>query len=206
MGLRLVELMGPPGAGKSTLYAALLREGVAKMPLLRYGRHRPVLARHLAGASATLLRRRALDRQWSFELLVMMAYVRALPVVLSGPRRPAGDVLVFDQGPLYTLAREPLRDARLRDWWESSLALWRSLLDVVVWLDAPDDVLVERIHGRAIEHRYKGAERDAALAGLAADREVYTGLLDRPQILRVDTSRQATDEIAAAVLAAARAR
>jgi thymidylate kinase len=201
MGPRLIELMGPPGAGKSTVYAALRAEGVATMPILRDGR-KPLLARHLGAALATLTVRRALSRRWDFELLVMMAYVRALPSVLTG------DVLVFDQGPLYTLAREPLRHPRLRAWWEESLALWRALLDVVVWLDAPDDVLVERIEGREKEHRYKGA--DGAAAGLAADREVYGELLERleggPRIMRFDTSRQSPDAITAAVLAAVRER
>ncbi len=208
--LALVELVGPPGAGKSTVLEALRRhEDVALMPILRRT-HRAALAAGLVWALGAVGRRGALSRRWSFELLVMTAYLRALVPVLEGPRRPRGHTLVFDQGPLYTLSQPLLRDQRLSAFRRAELDRWRARLDVVVWLDAPDATLAERIDTRAKAHRYKGAAEAEVIAGLAADRAVYAEVLDRleagnggPSVLRFDTSRQSAGEIATAVLAAA---
>jgi adenylate kinase family enzyme len=202
--VRVAELVGLPGSGKSTIFEAILSrdDGIATIPILRHRPYRRVLARHLATTLATLVRRRALGHHWSFELVVMMAYLRA---VLDGPHRPRGKALLFDQGPIYTLARPALRDERLAGWWERTLATWRSRLDVVIVLDAPDHVLLERITARDKEHRLKGHSRTAALQALADDRAVHDAVLDRfaggPEILRVDTGRRSAEEIADEVLA-----
>lgn len=205
----LVELMGLPGAGKSTVYAGLLRErpAIVTIPILSRRPYAATLARHLLGAAGTLVRRRALSREWSPRLVIMMAYVRALPPALAGRHAPSGAVLLFDQGPIYTLMRGPLRHERLASWWAESLESWRGLLDVVVWLDAPSGVLAGRIDSRDEPHRLKGVGHSAALAGLARDREVYERVLSQleagpggPVVLRFDTSRMTGEEVVAAVL------
>jgi broad-specificity NMP kinase len=211
----LVELMGPPGAGKSSVLRALeaADASVAPMPILRHPPYRLVLARHLAATALGVARRRATNGVWDRNILVMTAYLRALPEVFAGSRRPPHEVIVLDQGPLYTLTREPLLQPRLRDLADAELRRWAGLLDVVVWLDAPDAVLAERIDERGWEHRYKGAGPEAVAAGLAGDRAVYESILARlapiahgPPVLRFDTSRQTPEAVATAVLAAGRAR
>ena len=204
--MHLLELVGLPGAGKSTIYEQLLARdpGIATMPILRHPPYRQVLARELATTLATLARRRALGRQWSRELVVMMAYLRALPRVLDGPHGPRTDALVFDQGPLYTLCRPALRDPRLTGWRDETLALWRDRLHTVAWLDAPDAVLAQRIDTRGKEHRLKHGG-PAVAAALQQDREVYEAALARldggPRVLRLDTGRTTPDAIVDDLLA-----
>ncbi len=208
--MRVVELVGLPGSGKSTIFEAVRSrdDEIATIPILKHRPYTGVLARHLAATLATLVHRRALGRHWSRELVVMMAYIRALPPVLGGRHRPRGKALLFDQGPIFTMSRPALRDERLAGWWERSLATWRSLLDVVILLDAPDAALLERIDARSKEHRLKGNARTAALEALAQDRAVQEAVLERfaggPQILRFDTSRRSAEEIADEVLAVIR--
>ncbi len=211
----LIELMGLPGAGKSTVFEALRKRNdrINTMPILRRKPHAPVLARHLVAILATLVRRRALGFHWSRDALVMMAYLQALPSVLEGPHRPLGDALVFDQGPIFSLTRPALLDERLEEWWEAMFAEWRSLLDAVVWLEAPDQILLERISARSKHHRLKGCPEAAALEVLARNRAVYDSVLARlhlgshpPTILRFDTDRRAPDEIVDELLALIPAR
>src|SRR4051794_13870597 len=119
----MVELVGPPGAGKTTIFKALRSrdQGIATMPSLRRKPYRGVLARHLASTLATIARHRALGRRWSRESLMNMTYVRGLPPVLGEPDW-SQEVVVFDQGPIFTLSRPFARDDRLALWRGSSVA------------------------------------------------------------------------------------
>jgi thymidylate kinase len=211
-GPKLVELVGPPGAGKSTIFEALRADpAVTGRPIISRGRPAPWLYAHTALLIAGLTRRRALTPRWTTNSLAMAAELRALPRVLA--RLPDDAVVIFDQGPLFTLTRPGLRDDRLHDWWDARFGEWSRTMDAFVWLDAPDAVLVERIRGRAKTHRIKDAEMEAASAWLANDRAMFGDLLGRlermpggPAVLRFDTSQVSPETVARDVLAATRAR
>lgn len=209
----LVELVGAPGAGKSTVFAALQAadRAVVGRPILTRSRNAPWLSVQAALLLGTLVRRRALDRRWYPNMIAMSAELRALPRVLE--RRAPGEILVFDQGPLFTLTRPRMLDARLHAWSGATFELWMTLLDVVVWLDAPDAELIARIRARPKTHRIKDARDEDARDWIARDRERFGPVLDRveaapggPAVLRFDTSQHAPEAVARDVLAAAGSR
>lgn len=209
----LVELMGAPGAGKSTVFAELraAEPALRPRPVLTRSRAAPLLHADALRMLATLARTRTLDRSWTPNKLAMAAELRTLPRVL--PHRPEGEIVVFDQGPLYNLTRDELAHPRLGPWWERTLARWERLLDYVVWLDAPDEVLVERIRTRPKAHRVKDAARADALRWVEADRALHGRVIARaeaaqggPEVLRYDTGALSAAEVAADVLATVRGR
>ncbi len=207
---RLVELAGPPGAGKSTVFRSLLArdETIEGRPGLRKRENAAVLTREVVAVLGTLVRERYRGRVTP-EQVRMMAYVQALPRILERTQSPGGRIMAFDQGPVYYLTRPSLANARLATWRTRVLHTWAPLLDLVVWLDAPDALLLERINSRDKWHRLKGGPEPTALEVLTESRAAYETVLREletrrrgPAILRFDTSRRSADEIADEVLAA----
>jgi broad-specificity NMP kinase len=205
----IVELVGPPGVGKSTIFKSLLSRDRRFEP-------RPIPAKRSylgpMGWNVLVILGMALRHRMTLSFgsraVRSLAYLRALPQMLE--KRPRDRVVVFDQGPIFLLARPGTFDERMSAWRAGALETWNALLDVVVLLDAPDEVLIDRVNARSQEHRIKGAATDVAAEFLAQSRAVYCDTLGAfegesrgPAILRLDTSRlsaaEAADEIFTAV-------
>jgi adenylate kinase family enzyme len=203
----VAEIVGPAGAGKSTLFDLLLEGGHAvRAPRLGRTRRGPLLAGHAVAALGTVVRHRALPVMTP-ERLLAMAYVQALPAAIrSHGRRHAHLPVLLDQGPVYFLSRPFATAPQLAHWRERWLSVWRERLDVVVSLDAPDDVLAERIRIRPKEHALKQSPDEVAHSTLRAARDAYEDALARlcedggVQLLRFDTSAATPEVIAAQVL------
>jgi len=205
---RLVELAGPPGAGKSSVFGGILAraQNVTDAPVLLTREYAPELVVNVPAILGTLIRHRAL-RRLTRERLRTMVYLRSLPRLVERCASGEANVLVFDQGPLYLLSQDELIDERLDEWREEVVDAWASLLDAVVWLDAPDAVLAERIDGRTKWHRLQGQPAETAIEVIAGARGIYEGMISRmeaqddgPTMLRFDTSRISADDVADAII------
>ena len=205
----VIEIVGPPGTGKSTLLASLVegRAHVVGNPRIRELTTRPVIARVALASLATLVRRRALMGRWGREQVRTMTNISLWPRLVPGPDA-AARLYAFDQGPIFFLTRPILMTGRLTRWWTVAVTSCAAMLDAVVELDAPDSVLLERIEGREKAHRLKGVPLDDAVENLAGVRRVYADFVAElgrrphgPRVLRFDTSTQTPDEIARDVLA-----
>ena len=210
-GLCLVELVGPAGAGKSTVFRSLLArdQAILERPTLRKTKYAAVVAVSVVGAVATLIRQGAIGRHLRTEQVQMMMYLQALPRILARVGSAGGTAIVFDQGPLFFLTRPSLMNERLATWRSRMLDTWAPLLDMVVCLDAPDALLGERINTRRKWHALKGADSESAIEVLRASRRVYQDAVGElaargagPLILRFDTSKRPADDIADAILSA----
>jgi thymidylate kinase len=178
------EIAGPPGAGKSTLVRSLASSGP---DIVAVGRRQRSIGNALAGGrAAASVARIALaspasrrPARWEIEKMCRLVALTAIARRGAARRRAAGRAVVFDQGPVYTLSRlvdlaeRSSNVPAVRRWWRSALDECAATLDLLVVLDASDDVLLRRIRARAKTHRAKDAEPAAARALLARERSAY---------------------------------
>ena len=203
----LIEIAGPAGCGKTTLVEALaarisFRSGVTScgpscLPLAL--RLLPLLP---SGYVWDEFKHGRIPR----DTLRSLVYVEAWLLEQSRRDRADTDAVLFDHGPFFRLAtiREfgPGGGAGIRRWWESMRDSWSETMTLVVWLDASDDVLLERIRSRDRDHACKQMGNDEARAWLGRYRDGFDSALAvleqrRPaDIARFDTSSRTPDEIA----------
>lgn len=125
-----------------------------------------------------------------------LAWVGRLVVLDSLARRSGDDVLVLDQGPLYTLSRLLAARPELTDdrWLKREIESWADRLDAVLVLDAPDRELVERIRGRDKAHAVKHSSMPDGLAAVAQQRAELDLVVLTAEAFGLDVLRRRTDD------------
>lgn len=173
----IVEVVGPAGAGKSALIAALMRREPSLQPVLRLRQ-----LRHLVPLlwSVLVLVPVLLEVYWESprslrSTLRYLARLRAFHEVVKQHAMRPWKAIVLDEGPVFTLAMlsEVRMGRRFARAWHASLDQWAQTLDAVVWLDAPVVVLAHRIKTRAKLHAVKDLDFDAIAAFLARHRQLF---------------------------------
>jgi RNase adaptor protein for sRNA GlmZ degradation len=121
-------------------------------------------------------------------------------------------IRVLDQGPIYTLATLCIRRSRsvvgdpFEVWWNRMAQAWAGLLDTVVFLEAADEILLERIRGRSKPHRLKTHRGADGSRSLAALRDALERTVERIRahsdvsVLRIDTGRDDLSRVADRIL------
>jgi hypothetical protein len=140
-------------------------------------------------------------------------YVAAWHHQLSCHASPKKSIILLDQGPVYRLAR--LRDfgtgvtktQAYEKWSEQHIDKWAGTLDMVIWLDAPNIVLSQRIDWRESQHRIQGQPSEISYPFLIRYREGHERVLSKmsniagsPDVLRFNTAQESVSRIAARVV------
>jgi AAA domain len=201
---RVVELVGAPGTGKSTVAAEIATiSGVvvlkdhrpADLPALAWSAMtagRPLLSRPPDGVSR---------RRW----MAWLGRVGASPRCVRRRLANGAHAVVLDQGPVYTLGRmagPADLDPVVTRWRRTRLAECRRLLDVVVLLDGATELLSERIRTRAKAH--PAGDLSLAVTRAFVDREraasrhvVELVATAGGVVVRLDAARPLAENVAA---------
>jgi len=213
-----VEIAGPAGAGKTTLIQALsqqdedIRIGVGLE--LRKKVHLPIFFSHVPFLLPVFLRPCRSSRWFTWEEIKAIVYLRGWPQVLRQLPANNGKTVLLDHGPVFKLAKlnafgpRRIKCQGLEKWWHSMFKQCTSTLDIVILLDAPDTILVDRIKTRSQQHAVKGKSDREAYDFLESYRTSFDQILERLtsygglMVLQFDTNRLSIDQIAAEVLIA----
>jgi broad-specificity NMP kinase len=211
--LLIIELAGPAGAGKTTIRNALIKSNktmqFGPVPQIRDVRNLPFFLWNWILLLPTFLvvlragKPRALTFRLSVRLSILNGWARQLKA-----RYPTDtSVLILDQGPIYMLA-ELLRHCPVNfrtaapTWWERTCQDWANTLDMVICLDTPDEILLQRVRTRNKNHGIKQNADQWAAEFLAQSRwaqgEVLISMMEKPskmKVIPIDTSQSSLDEL-----------
>lgn len=213
----VVEIVGLAGAGKTTISHILARMDahvhLAQFPDVRQLSNAPFFLWNGLHTSLTLphprvVQGRKLTRREFAWICILQGWPRRLTTAWE-----SDELVILDQGPVYLMTElcefgpEYLQAKEAEEFWEKLCNRWAQTLDAVIWLDATDEDLVERIRSREKAHIVKNETDEATLAFLERYRKAYSHLIlkltiahpDLP-ILRFDSSRFSAEEIAAQLI------
>lgn len=210
---RVVEIIGPAGAGKSTLYKALgdypehIR--LSDFPDVRKIADAPFFIKYGLQLVPSLFRMyQRTSRQLTRREFAWMSILNGWPFVLQKDMKKSSQVVVLDQGPVYLLAEmrlsgpEYLKSDAAEKLWQGLYSRWSATLDMIVCLDAADETLLERIRTRDQEHIVKDEATIEVFGFLERFRQTYDFVLSALQtntsgirVLRFDTGTQQLREI-----------
>jgi hypothetical protein len=209
---RLVELAGPAGAGKSATRRSLVARTHLRQGMIWGLPARSLLSNgmQLIPSFIPLWRE---TRQPLWDETRHMVRLRTLREALE-QGEPCGPAIIFDEGPVFAMAwlrgfgHPVMRTAVADAWWRMAFEEWSRLVDLVVVLDAPDELLARRIRSRPEDHEVKQASDPELARWMERFRQSLEWVLARltleagVSILRLDTSTDTPEQLAERTLVA----
>ena len=208
----IVEIVGLAGAGKTTLFHLLSRHNQSiypsNFPDVRRLSNTPFFIWNGLQTSLALLNfpkhpTERLNRQE----FAWLSILRGWPDVLHNELKDH-KIIILDQGPVYLMTEtcefgpRYLKEKEAETFWQSLYSRWADTLDMIVWLDAADTDLLERIRSREKRHILKNGSEDAANEFFARYRRGFkytiSGLTNNRKdlkVLRFNTSQESPEDI-----------
>jgi len=212
----IAEIVGPAGAGKTAMLRAIGQRhaGIRAGLSIDRARFLPTITRQTIALLPTCFEVLRDDRRSMWPIMLHLIRLRTLPAVLAQETARGPSAIVLDEGPLFSLARLSVfhraheSRTRLGRAWQEQLDRWTTLLDVVIWLDAPDPILVQRIRTRFKPHSIKEDPDHAMHEFLGRYRQAYEEIrtcltaVGRTRMIEVNTATVSAEQAAPVVLAA----
>lgn len=212
----IVEIIGLAGAGKTTLSRnlclhneqILANEGLQ----VRNVRYMPYIIRHALLSLPTFFRQPRSGRWFTRREAAKIIYLRGWHRVLERRRSNNEAAIITDQGPIYDLTTlyafgpDRLHSQHFKRWWAMMFNQWAHTIDLVIWLDASEEILIKRIRSREKWHPVKESPVQEMKDYLSRYQSAYEHIISELsashdlKILRFDTGCQASEDITSQIL------
>lgn len=116
--------------------------------------------------------------------------------------------LIIDQGPvflitsLYCFGPSWMHSPEVENFWQAVFEKWAKVLDMIVFLDAPNECLYQRIVSRSKSHIMKDEDPAKVYEFLDLWRAGYNKILDKfsqqspsPRVYRIDSGKAPIDRV-----------
>jgi hypothetical protein len=213
--ISIIEVVGPPGSGKTALSCALSRRSdkikVESFPDFRAVKNVPFFARNLVRLSPTLfhLWRHKIGVWLSKRDISLMTILTGWNVILDQQVLDDGKMIVLEEGAICLLAKlfgfgsDLLRERVAEQWWNEMYRKWAEALGLVIVLKSPIQTMIERIHAREQQFEFGDMEIKEAIRHLESIRRAQEHVLlainaapHGPKIVQFDTVSYQPDQIA----------
>jgi hypothetical protein len=143
----------------------------------------------------------------------LMFHVTAMYHMLRWHAPPGAAVVMLDHGPVFWLAKldefgsRATRTPGFRRWWQRMATRWAAELHAVIYVDACDATLLQRIRSRERSHRAKSWSAAEAINYLARYRAGYERIFPVLEtradlaVLRLDTEHESPSVLASRIMA-----
>lgn len=212
----IVEIVGLAGTGKTTLSHALSQRNrhILICPELQLKRidHIPLFVSHFPTLLLLYLGSYHLNRRLTWGETKAFVYLNRGEHIINQQITSNGTIILLDQGPIFKLATlnafgpDNLMTQRFETWWQKMYKQWSSILDIIILLNAPDNVLKERINNREKRHMFKNSTEKELFRFLADYRVSYEYIIDnmrfdgKPKLLQFNTNQASIEQIVNEVL------
>ena len=211
----VAEIIGPAGAGKTSLTSLLKQNKDVRAGLSLWGLPPALIARGVVSSFPTLFALCRERKRFEWDDVKLIIQHSALLQLVTLESSKGYQAVLLDEGAVFALAKlqafGPMAGSfETKSWVRSLFNKLAPTLDAVVWLDAPDAVLAQRIREREKPHRMKdGTDADIrdhlrlyrdSFERVVSDLTRLNGL----KVYRFSTDKEPIEAIAQKVLSYAR--